>query len=356
MTEAAVEEAAPRARVRRETPYQVWQKGEGIPINRGSYVEDLYHLDVAPWPRLGQRGAFVNLADQEEDDGWVIELAPGGQTDVLHHLFEATILILEGRGATSFWQKGGPKQTVEWQRGSVFSPPLNCYYQHFNLDGQRPARLFAVTLAPMVMNLFRNPGFVLGDEYVFADRYGGQDDYFNGPGRRDESRAREWVTNLVPDIRTFGLDANDPRGQGSFRLGFTLAGNQMVAHSSEWPTGTYMKGHRHGVGAHVVILDGIGYSLLWFKGEEPRKVDWKDGSVLSPKDQEFHQHFNSGPTPVRYLAFRLGAADTRRWLAAAMPDQIESENEDPSIYDLYEAECGRHGVKVTLPRPGYRRG
>src|SRR5713226_5640214 len=141
MTEAAVEETGARRGGRRETPYRIWQKGEGIASHGGSYVADLYHLDVAPWPRVGQKGAFVNLAEQEEDDAWVIEVAPGGQTDVLHHIFEATILILDGRGATSFWQKGQAKQTVEWQRGSVFSPPLNCYYQHFNLDGQKPARL-----------------------------------------------------------------------------------------------------------------------------------------------------------------------------------------------------------------------
>ncbi|HZT06332.1 MAG TPA: ethanolamine ammonia lyase-activating protein [Chloroflexota bacterium] len=341
--------------IRRETAYQAWQKGEGIPSHSGSYVTDLYHVDVAPWPRVGQKGAFINLADQQDDDAWVVEIAPGGRTEVLHHLFEATVLVLDGRGATTFWQKDGPKQTVEWQRGSVFSPPINSYYQHFNLDGQRPARLFGVTLAPMLINLFRNPDFVFNDDYPFRDRYDSSNDYFTSPGYRDETRAREWVTNFIPDIRSFKLDANDPRGLGSYRLGFTFSGNQMVAHSSEWPVGTYMKGHRHGVGAHVVILEGIGYSLLWFEGEPRQKVPWKDGSVLSPKDQEYHQHFNTGPEPVRYLAFRLGAADLRRWGRNMMPDQIESEDEDPAIYDEYEAECAKNGVKVTLPRPAYNR-
>ncbi len=60
---------------------------------------------------------------------------------------------MAGRGATTLWQAGSDrKQTVEWQRGSVFSPPLNCFYQHFNLDGQSPARLFSVTHCPTVIN------------------------------------------------------------------------------------------------------------------------------------------------------------------------------------------------------------
>jgi hypothetical protein len=69
-------------------------------------------------------------------------------------MFEATVMALEGHGATTIWQKDQPKQTVEWGRGSAFAPPINCYYRHYNLDGQKPTRLLAVTLAPMVINFF----------------------------------------------------------------------------------------------------------------------------------------------------------------------------------------------------------
>ena len=129
-----------RRRVSTESPYQKWQKTEEIPIYTGSYVPDLYHLELGPWERTGTKGAFINLAEQQDDDGWLIELPPSGQSAPQHHLFEALVYIVAGRGATTFWQPGSDrKQTVEWQRGSVFSPPLNCYYQHFNLDGQQPA-------------------------------------------------------------------------------------------------------------------------------------------------------------------------------------------------------------------------
>ena len=55
---------------------------------------------------------------------------------------------------------------------SVFSPPLNCYYQHFNLDGQSPARLFSVTHCPTVINsigeVLSSTDFVFNNSYVFT--------------------------------------------------------------------------------------------------------------------------------------------------------------------------------------------
>ncbi|HZT08002.1 MAG TPA: ethanolamine ammonia lyase-activating protein [Chloroflexota bacterium] len=356
------EETNGRVGRRGPSPYQLWQKEEGIPVNTGSYVTDLYTLDLAPWPRTGQKGAFVNLADQEEDDGYVLEIAPGGQTEVQHHLYEETIFVLDGRGATTLWQKGKPKQTIEWQRGSMFSPPLNCYYQHFNLDGQKPARFYAVTNAPMVINMYRNTDFVFNDDYVFTDRYNTEENYFTDPGTH--VGIRMWRTNYVPDLRNFKLDDYHERGAGGVNMRFRLASNQMECHVSQFPPGTYKKAHKHGVGAHVLILSGIGYSLLWFKGEKPRKIDWKDGSVLSPKAMEYHQHFNTGPTPAAYLALRLGSLDRsgnegRDGLPISTISereggwQIDYEDEDPEVYALFERECAKNGATVVLPRPQY---
>ena len=349
MTE--LQESGGRPGTRRESPYQRWQKAEAIPIYKGSYISDLYHLEVSPWPRMGQKGALVNLADQEQDDAWVVEIGPGGQTAVQHHLFEATVYVLDGRGATTFWQEGARKHSVEWQRGSIFSPPLNCHYQHFNGDGQQPARLFAVTNAPMLMNLFRNPDFLFGDTYAFTDRYNVEDTYFTRPGQRINSNA--WKLNFIPDIRTFALDDRPERGAGGQLTTFSLSNNSMAIHCSQFPPGTYKKAHQHNVGAHVVILDGEGYSLLWFEGQEPQRVDWKDGSVLSPKEGEYHQHFNAGETPARYLALRLGDLDARHW-EGFMPQQIEYEDEDPATYRMYEQECAKVGATVVLPQPAYR--
>ena len=57
-------------------------------------------------------------------------------------------------GATNVWQSDGQKHSFEWQTGSLFAVPLNAWYQHFNGSGSEPARYFAVTNAPFMINLF----------------------------------------------------------------------------------------------------------------------------------------------------------------------------------------------------------
>ncbi|MBM2809688.1 MAG: hypothetical protein HW416_447 [Chloroflexi bacterium] len=341
----------------RSTPYWRWQHGEGVPIYYGSFVEDLHTAEVGFWPRVGQKGAIVNLAEQEKNDGWLIEIAPGAHTDPLHHVFESTSYVLDGRGATTIWQPGSSaKQTVEWQAGCLFSPPLNCYYQHFNLDGQKPTRLFSATSAPLMMNVIREDAFIFDNPYVFNSRYGADDDYFTDPGKRLGNR--EWETNFLPDVRGFGLD--DFSERGGTNMFFRMSANQMSAHISEFPPGTYKKAHRHNAGAELLIVKGTGYSLLWFKDQEPEKVDWKDGTIFSPRNAQYHQHFNTGPTNARYLAFGFWGlvVMNRGDYGAARSEQeggwqIEYGDENPKILALFERECAAHGAKVTLPHPFY---
>jgi hypothetical protein len=351
---------------RSESPYKLWQRDEGIPIHTGSFIENLAAVEVAPWERTGQFGAYANLADQEEDDAYILEIAPQGETKILHHLFEALVYVFAGSGATSFWQPGSiRKQTVEWHAGSVFSPPLNCYYQHFNLDGRQPARLFVVTNCPMVMNIYRSPEFIFSDSHAFLDRYNLEDDYFTDSGHEIAVEWRkEWKTNFIPDIGTYKLRETGSRGANASSIIFSLANNGMTAHCSAFPPGHYKKAHRHGPDAHVVIIDGQGYSLLWFEGNEREriKVDWKPGTVLTPRNLEYHQHFNTGPTAARYLALRLGNLDRGRQdrlrISRSGDPHIETmgipyEEEDPTIFELYAQECEKHGATVVMPQPRY---
>ncbi len=338
------------------SPYQQWQRGEGVPIHEGTAIGSLATLEVGPWPRVGQHGALITLAEQEKDDGQLIEIEPGGQTEVLHHLYEALVFVVTGRGATTFWQPGGDKQTVEWHRGSLFSPPLNCYYQHFNLDGEQPVRLFAVTSAPLTINLYHNESFVFDNDFVFEDRYAGDTDFFTGDGRRLARRVLK--TNFVPDVREFPLQEWRERGAGGKNVVFALASNTMVSHVSEFPIGTYKKAHRHSAGAHVIIIGGEGYSLLWYEGDrQKQRVDWQDGTVLSPADNEYHQHFNTGNTPARYLALRWNSPEFpprgfNQNVFHTGPEQMAYEDQDPDVHELFVAECAKRGVEVAMEIPG----
>lgn len=126
------------------TYYEEWQEKEGIPIVKGYFVVDINTLPLAPWERKGGLGTFINLAGAEfANDCYICEIPPGASLKPQRHLFEEWIYVIKGMGATSIWNEGGAKQSFEWQEGSLFSPPLNAWHQHFN-TGSYPARYIAL--------------------------------------------------------------------------------------------------------------------------------------------------------------------------------------------------------------------
>jgi len=72
---------------------------------------------------------------------------------------------------------------------------------------------------------------------------------------------------------------------------------------SVFPAQTYKKGHRHGPGRAIVIPGGEGYSILWpHETAEKIVIPWHEASLFTPPGRWFHQHFNLGEGPGRYLA------------------------------------------------------
>jgi hypothetical protein len=335
--------------------YNQWQAGEGIPIHKVFHIEQLGEVELGDWHRFGCRGAFVNLADADITTAAVLELPPGHATNAVKHLFEALVFVVSGRGETCFAPAGRSEIALEWGPRGLFSPPLNTTYRHRNLDRQRPARLLMVSNAPLVLSLFHNERFVFDNSAVFDDRFDGQPDFFSAPGTFLGGRL--WRTNFVPDTLEFALINWQRRGAAAKSFHLSIASNTMACHLSEFGVGTYKKGHRHGPGAHVVILQGEGYSLLWQEGQERTRVDWRPGSMFSPPDMWYHQHFNTGPEPARYLAMRRGGSPEhplKLGMAAGGNEskpvnQIEYEDEDPTIRELYERELDARGVQLNMP-------
>src|SRR4029450_14061365 len=72
--------------------------------------------------------------------------------------------------------------------------------------------------------------------------------------------------NFGPNVHEIQLYDRKEPGAGGRNVNFELAGNVMGSHISEFPVGTYKKAHRHGPGAHVIIIGGQGYSLIWPQG------------------------------------------------------------------------------------------
>jgi oxalate decarboxylase/phosphoglucose isomerase-like protein (cupin superfamily) len=329
-------------------------------VLREFYIEDLRKVELAPWDWKGARGAYLNLIGTGDvNDGYLCEIPPGGNLKPQRLLFEEMIYVLEGQGSTSLWNDEKQKVTFEWQAGSLFSPPVNTWRQHFNGSGIKPARFLAVTAAPVLINLFRNVDFVVNNPFSFNERFNADPDSFSGKGESYKGRAMQiWDTNFVPDVRTLELTLWENRGAGGSSVAIELAENSMAAHISQFPVGTYKKAHRHGPGAHVVILGGEGYSLMWPEGESPRRFDWHEGSVVVPPEMWFHQHFNTGPTPARYLALRWGSQKYHRpWKSKgygvdtsvkAGGAQIEYQDEDPQIRRMFEQELAKRGVVCRM--------
>src|SRR5579871_1081959 len=347
--------APPRGEVDRRTTYERWVDEQGLPTIRGTYAH-LNQVPLVPWERIGGRGVFVRLAGAEQGytDGQVVEIAPGQELKPQRHLYEETMFVLRGRGATTVWYDERDKLTFEWQQGSLFAVPPNAWYQHYNVSGDEPARYYAVTDAPLVMDLFHNMEFVFNNDFRFTDRYSGDSTHFSGSG--SFIRGRTWDTNYVANVGAFELDDQPTRGGGR-SIQFELGNSTLVAHCSEFPVGTYKKAHRHGPGANVIIISGTGYTLHWHERGKYDRIDWVPGTTFVPEDGMFHQHFNTGQETARYLAIRWGHGKYRFFRPENSGqdvdvneggDQIEYRDEDPWIYQTYLAECAAHGVTPNM--------
>jgi oxalate decarboxylase/phosphoglucose isomerase-like protein (cupin superfamily) len=198
--------------------------------------------------------------------------------------------------------------------------------------------------------------FIFGNDFTFADRFVPEDEeYFSGKG---QVWGRKMSVNFVPNTREFQLYEWKERGAGGRHVNFDLAGNVMGAHISEFPVGRYKKAHRHGPGAHVTILTGQGYSLLWPDGDDRVRVDWKPGSVVVPPNNWFHQHFNSGGEPARYLALRWNSWRYRFVVLSSDAPvdvsvkqggaQIEYEDEEQEIHEIFESALAKVGAPCHM--------
>ena len=309
---------------------------------------------LKPWARRGGRGVFLNHdASRTSNDCYVCEIPEGGKLAPQRQLFEEMILVLEGHGSTTVWNDAGKKVSFEWKDGALFAIPLNTWHQHFNGSGQQPARFVSVTNNPPVMNLYEDEEFVFNYPLRLQE-----------PLQRRAGLFRQWRRAEGPAAadqlrRRRGQHPADPakeRGAGGGHIRFNMARGSMNSHISQFPVGTYKKGHRHGPGAHVIILSGEGYSLMWPEGEEPRRYEWEVGSMIVPPNLWFHQHFNTGTTPARYLAFKHEVVSIRNaqgvpkaWISQRIGgDQIDYADEKPLVRTMFAEALAKHGLESRM--------
>jgi quercetin dioxygenase-like cupin family protein len=349
-------------------PYDRFMEEQEIPIHRDIGVSKVQDLPRKPWKRMGGKGTFIQLYGTEGLWGsYVVEVPGSGALNAEKHLYEEMYLVVEGRGSTEIWQDGGKMQAFEWQKGSLFSIPMNANHRIVNAASS-PALLLAGTSAPNAMNLYDNTDFIYSSEFVFDDRYDGEDDYFQPKDDLAPDPVRGLAmrrTNIIPDIIDCELPLDNRRSPGYRRIEPHMAGNRFYLWLGQHETGRYSKAHYHGSAAVLVCVKGKGYTYTWptslgptpwkdGKAEMVKRVDYEPVGMVSAAPMSgdwFHQHFGVSKEPLRLSAWMgpnnargrkpglpgakqldAGAIDMRAGGAAIPYDQ-----EDPYIRKEYEA-------------------
>jgi quercetin dioxygenase-like cupin family protein len=352
---------APPARV---SAYTSWIQSTGVPVHRGYFVEDLRTLELGRWDERECNAAFLELAGQEGvSEARVTEIAPGASVPPLRFALDEVVYVVEGRGLTTVWDlEGTGKKTFEWSDHSMFMLPRNQLHQHSNTQGNARVRLLHYNYLPMALAILPDPSFYFNNPSANAPAPSSEEFYSAAkvyPSTDRFGKAREmWYGNFFPDMRAWDrLHAYEDRGAGGSRVGVQFPNSPVSAHMSVFPPLTYKKGHRHGPGVVIVIPGGEGYSIMWLEGREKIYVPWHEASVFVPPDRWFHQHFNVGDIPARYLAFhaiRPGANQNTERLEDVMRDQIEYTQEDPFIREKFAEELGKRNLKSVMPEQVYK--
>ncbi len=338
-------------------PYETFIQSVGIPIHRGYFIEDGRTVELGEWKERECKAAFCVLAGQEGvSETRVSEIAPGQTLPPIRFSLDEIIYVLSGRGLTTIWAGDGPKRTFEWHTRSIFMIPKGCTYQMTNTQGNAVVRLLHTSSLPMAMGLIPDP------EFYFNSRYNDpellyKEDIFAAAKMTQNANGRDdrpiWYGNFFPDMAAWDkLHTYEERGAGGLRVGIQFTNSAYWSHMSVFPSRTYKKAHRHGPGVLIVIPSGDGYSIMWPEGKDKVVVPWHEASIFVPPDRWFHQHFNVGVEPARYLAFhppgrgRESAPDPAR-------DQIEYVAEDPFVRATFAQELAKVGHTSLMPNECY---
>src|SRR5262249_34509281 len=171
-----------------------------------------------------------------------------------------------------------------------------------------------------------------------------------------EQKGLRLDTNFVAGATNSPLMSAKERGAGGSHIRFSMARGHMNSHISQFGVGRYKKAHAHGAGAHVIIMSGEGYTLMWPEGEEPRRFEWKEGTMIVPPNMWYHQHFNTGTTPARYLAFKAEGTSIRNaqgvpkaWISKRLGgDQIDYVDESPRIRQWFTEALAARGLSSRM--------
>ena len=367
MAEAATT-SAPRLSndiMSRKPPYDQWIESTGVKVHKGYYIQDARTVEVSPWPERECNAAFLELAGCEGvTEARITEIPPGKTLPPLRFALDEIVYVVEGRGTTTVWSDPSQKKTFEWQKHSLFLLPRNYSHQLTNMQGSAPARLLHYNYLPSALAITPDPDFFFKNPYASDGLLNGNEQDFYSeakvvlPDGQSEFAGRAfWNGNFFPDMRAWDrLVPFRGRGAGGHVVWIQYPTSTITNHMSVFPAQTYKKAHRHGPGVVIIIPAGEGFSVMWPEGHDKVFIPWHEGSVFVPPNRWFHQHFNVGSAPGRYLAFhapRFSNINSERVEDRAR-DQIEYPQEDPWIRQTFEDELAKRNLTSLMPNQAYK--
>jgi hypothetical protein len=107
----------------------------------------------------------------------------------------------------------------------------------------------------------------------------------------------------VPDAVNLPLISAKERGAGGGHIRFNFAKGAEQPHLAV-PDRHLQEGAlpRAGRARHHPVGRGLFADVAG--GRRAARYDWEVGTMIVPPNMWFHQHFNTGTTPARYLAFK----------------------------------------------------
>ncbi|MFC2072424.1 cupin domain-containing protein [Chloroflexota bacterium] len=345
--------------------YEEWVESLGLPVYKGHYNEDLRTVEMGWWEERGCNAAFIQIIGQQGvGEARVTGIPPGKTTLPWQFALDDVFYVLEGKGLTTVWGAEQKNQkTFEWQKHSLFLIPRLSFYQLTNAQGDKPATLLSYNYLPLAMQAVEDPEFFFNNPYV-SSQGGVLDDFYSEAKKQPEEERTEgsgipnrWYGNFFPDMTVWDkLDPFKGRGAGGHVVSVSFPNSTSTAHMSVFPSRTYKKGHRHGPGYLIVIPSGEGYSVMWEEGKEKVFIPWHEASCFVPPNRWFHQHFNVGAAPARYLALhppRRIAGQAERVEDRAR-DQFQYPDEDPLIRQTFEKELAKRGLTSLMVEEAYK--
>jgi mannose-6-phosphate isomerase-like protein (cupin superfamily) len=368
------------------TPYDEFMESEGLPVFRDIGISKVQNLPLVPWQRTGGRGSYIQLYGTEGKWGcYVVEVPGSGALHPEKHMYEEIYFVVEGRGSTEVWLENEQKKHVfEWQKGSLFSIPMNAMHRIVNASSA-PALLLGGTTAPVVMNALNNRAAVFENPFAFKDRFSDSDDFYKPRDDIEADPVRGLAmrrTNLMPDIVNCDLPLDNRRSPGYRRVEPFMTGNSFYLWVGQHENGRYSKAHAHTSAAVLICVKGKGYTYTWPERLGP--TPWKDGKEAEVRrlDYEpvglvtaapggarwYHQHFSVSKEPFRLTAWfgphspgrdpgPPGAPHTD-YTAMELQEggtAIPYWMEDPFLRQEYEAKLRAEGVTCRMDPSLYQK-